>query len=315
MTQGLFEAARGLAGSDPLSHVLQHPIKVIEAHLPGPLAPNGVITLLSNQMVTMLVAALLLLIFVPIFVRKRRDTTETGKLVPAGFGNFFEAVCTYLRDDVAKPALGPYTDKFIKFIWTIFFFVLTMNLLGLLPIGAIAELFSKNGILPKDLHLGGTPTTNIYVTGTLAIITFVMMVFNGLRYGGKAYLAHFAPGPNIVIKAAMVPLEIISTVAKVFALALRLFAANTAGHILLAVLVSLAVLAVQSLGLGFGLPLAVVIVIGSVAISLVEIFVAFLQAFIFTFLTALFIGMSVNLHHDDHGHEGHGHDAHPAKAH
>jgi F-type H+-transporting ATPase subunit a len=141
------------------------------------------------------------------------------------------------------------------------------------------------------------------------------MVFNGLRYGGKHYLAHFAPGPWW-IAPLIVPVEIIGTFAKVIALALRLFAANVAGHILMGVLISLAVLAVKSLG-AVGFPVALLVVAGSVAISMVEIFVAFLQAFIFTYLTALFIGLSVNVHHEEHGHgevargsQGHGAAAH-----
>ncbi len=280
----------GYVADDPLSHILQHPLKVIEAHLPGPFAPNGVVTVLSDQIVMMIVAGLLLMMFLPLFVRKRRDNTETGRLVPTGSGNFIELVCQYLRD-VARPSLGKHTDRFIKYLWSVFFFILTMNLIGLVPVGSV---------MPKafGVHIGGTPTTNIYITATLALLTFILMVFNGLRFGGKEYLAHFAPGPWW-IAPLIVPVEIIGTVAKVVALALRLFAANVAGHILLAVLIGMVVMSLKSLGMVFGLPVALLVVAGSVVISMVEIFVAFLQAFIFTYLSALFIGMSVNLHHDD----------------
>ncbi|MEM7582382.1 MAG: F0F1 ATP synthase subunit A [Acidobacteriota bacterium] len=282
----------GNVGGDPLSHILPHPLKVIEAHLPGPLTPNGVITVLSDQIVMMIASGLLLMIFMPLFVRKRRDDTETGRLVTTGAGNFIEMVCQYLRDDVARPSLGKHTDRFIKYLWSVFFFILTMNLIGLVPFGSVTpKIF--NG-----LHIGGTPTTNIYITATLAILTFILMVFNGLRFGGKDYIAHFAPGPWW-IAPLIVPVEIIGTVAKVVALALRLFAANVAGHILVAVLIGLIVLSLKSLGMVFGLPVALIVVAGSVVISMVEIFVAFLQAFIFTYLSSLFIGMSVNLHHDD----------------
>lgn len=287
---------RMIAGDDPLAHVLPHPLKTIEAHLPFPFAPEGKITLLSDQIAILILSGLLLMIFLPIWVRRRRDTSETGRLVPTGPANALEAICDYLREKVARPSLGAYTDHFIKYLWSAFFFVLTMNLLGLVPFAAIMPSLT-------GLHIGGTPTTNIYVTGTLAAMTFVLMVFNGIRYGGKAYFAHFAPGPWWMAPL-IVPVEIIGTFAKVIALALRLFAANVAGHILMAVLISLAVLAVTSLGLA-GLPVALVVVIGSVAISLVEIFVAFLQAFIFTYLTALFIGLSVNVHHDEHHGDGH----------
>jgi F-type H+-transporting ATPase subunit a len=173
-----------------------------------------------------------------------------------------------------------------------------VNILGLLPIPVISNLF--------HLHLGGTATGNIWMTATLAVTTMFMMVVNGLRLGGKAYLAHFCPGP-IWLAPLLVPVEIIGLIAKVFALAVRLFANMIAGHILLAVLLSF-IMSAGSVSTGLGLGVGVVVVAGSVAINLLELFVAFLQAFIFTFLTTLFISMSVVLHHD--GHEGaHGHGA------
>jgi F-type H+-transporting ATPase subunit a len=137
------------------------------------------------------------------------------------------------------------------------------------------------------------------MTATLAIVTMFMMVVNGLRIGGKAYLAHFCPGP-LWLAPLLVPVEIIGLIAKVFALAVRLFANMIAGHILLAVLLSF-IMAAGAKSAGFGLLIGVIVVSGSVAINLLELFVAFLQAFIFTFLTTLFIGMSIVLHHDDHG--------------
>ena len=174
-----------------------------------------------------------------------------------------------------------------------FFFVLMVNLLGLLPLHPVGNLF--------HVHLGGTATGNIWVTATLAILTMLLMVFNGLRFGGKAYLAHFCPGP-LWLAPLLIPLEIIGIFAKTFALAVRLFANMLAGHILLGVLVGLILSAIASLGVAGGLGVAVITVAGALAISLLEILVAFLQAFIFSFLTAVFIGMSVNVHHDDAGH-------------
>ena len=101
-------------------------------------------------------------------------------------------------------------------------------------------------------HLGGTATGNIWMTATLAVMTMVMMVVNGLRLGGKAYLAHFCPGP-LWLAPLLVPVEIIGLIAKVFALAVRLFANMIAGHILLAVLLSFILAAgAKSTGLGLG---------------------------------------------------------------
>src|SRR6185369_341606 len=234
---------------------------------------------------------------VPMIVKRRRGKSGVDALVPTGAANGLEAVCDYLRKEVAEPALGEHTDRFIKYIWSVFFFVLTVNILGLLPIPAVSNLLGT--------HLGGTATGNIWMTATLALITMGMMVINGLRLGGKSYLAHFCPGP-LWLAPVLVPVEIIGLIAKVFALAVRLFANMIAGHILLAVLLSFIMLAgAKSTGLGLGI--GSVVVASSVAINFLELFVAFLQAFIFTFLTTLFIGMSVVLHHDDHhaGHEGH----------
>jgi F-type H+-transporting ATPase subunit a len=282
---------------NPLEHVVQHPLIQRSASL-GPLSQGGKITLLSDQITMMMLAGLLLVLFVPAIVRRRRAASGVGSMVPTGFGNFIEAVCEYLRKEVAQPNLGEHTDRFIKYIWSLFFFILTVNLLGLLPIPAVSKLFG--------VHLGGTATGNVWVTGTLALMTMAMMVVNGLRLGGRHYLAHFSPGP-IALAPLMVLVEIIGLIAKIFALCVRLFANMIAGHILLAVLVGFIGMAAAALGAGGGLGIAVPVVLGSAAINMLEIFVAFLQAFIFTFLTTLFIGQSVVFHHSEHG-DGHGHE-------
>jgi len=277
---------------NPLEHIVQHPLIERPANL-GPLTPNGVVTVFSDQIAMLILAGALLICFVPMMVRRRRGKAGVDAMVPTGSANALEFVCDYLRKELAEPALQQHTDRFIKYIWSVFFFVLTVNLLGLLPIPAISAL--------AGTHLGGTATGNVWVTATLAVITMGMMVINGLRLGGKHYIAHFCPGP-IWMAPLLVPVEIIGLIAKVFALAVRLFANMIAGHILLAVLLSF-IMAAGATSAALGLGIAVPVVLGSVAINMLELFVAFLQAFIFTFLTALFIGMSVVFHHDDHHHE------------
>jgi F-type H+-transporting ATPase subunit a len=279
---------------NPLEHIVQHPLVEQPANW-GFLTPNGRVTVFSDQIAMVLLAGLLLMALLPRWARRKRGGGVVGAMVPRGFGNFLEATCQYIREEVARPALHQYTDRFIPYIWTVFFFVLTVNLLGLLPIPSVSSLFG--------VHLGGTATGNIWMTAALALVTMGMMVVNGLRIGGTAYLAHFCPGP-IWMAWLLIPVEIIGLIAKVFALAVRLFANMIAGHILLAVLLSFIMAAgAKSAGMGYGIAVPVV---GSVAINLLELFVAFLQAFIFTFLTTLFIGMSIVLHHDD---------AHEAAAH
>ena len=198
---------------NPLDHIIQHPLITRPAHL-GPLTPNGHITLLSNHIVMMITTAVLLMIVLPLFVRKRRadpgaDEVES-LVVPAGGGNFLEVVCEFLRKEVAEPTLHEYTDRFIKYIWTLFFFVLANNLLGLIPIASLKPV--------TGVHLGGTATGNIWVTGTLAVMTFLMMVVNGLRIAGWHYFEHFCPGP-LWLAPLLVPIEIVGQVAKAFALA------------------------------------------------------------------------------------------------
>ncbi len=281
--------------ANPLEHVVQHPVVQQDADL-GFLTPEGKISILTNQTAMLIAAGLLLILFVPMMVRRRRGTDAVGQLVPTGSANFIEMICEYLRKEVAQPNLGEHTDRFIKYIWSAFFFVLTCNLLGLLPIAAITPLFGA--------HIGGTATGNVWVTATLALLTLLLMVFNGLRLGGMHYLAHFCPGP-LWLAPILVPVELAGLVAKIFALSVRLFANMLAGHILLAVLLGFILSAGQSSpALGFGI--AIPAVLGSVAITLLEIFVAFLQAFIFTFLTCLFIGQSVVFHHGDEHGEHHG---------
>jgi F-type H+-transporting ATPase subunit a len=283
----------------PLEHVVQHPLIQREVAV-TPLTPNGSITVFSDQIAMLALAGLLLIALVPMMVKRRLSKAGVDAMVPTGAANGLEAVCDYLRREVAQPVLFEHTDRFIKYIWSVFFFVLTVNVLGLLPIPVVSKLFGT--------HLGGTATGNIWTTATLALVTMIMMVFNGLRLGGKSYLAHFCPGP-LWLAPLLVPVEIIGLIAKIFALAVRLFANMIAGHILLAVLLSF-ILAAGTISTGLGLGVGALVVAGSVAINFLELFVAFLQAFIFTFLTTLFIGMSVVFHHDDHHAEGHHEAAH-----
>jgi len=253
----------------------------------------------------MLLAAVLLILLLPRFMRIPAAGDDVQRLTPRGSRNAIEAICTFLREFVARPNLGAYTDEYIVYVWSLFFFILTCNLLGLLPLAPITK-----AIFGLPHGVAGTATGNIWVTGTLAVCTLLMVVVNGLRKHGLRYVAHFFMGPfpiNVLIGI----LEMIGLLAKCFALAIRLFANMVAGHILLAVLLSFIAMA-GAVSVAVGLAIALPVVLGSVAIMMLELFVAFLQAFIFTFLTTVFIGMAVNIHGEDHGH---GHEAeHPRES-
>lgn len=274
-----------LAATDPLDHVVQHTaVQVGEGLWSFPIV--------SNHIIMQLLAAGLLVYFIPKFVQMRAGGDEIGRLVPRGFGNAIEMICHMLRETIFRPNLGKYTDTFAPYLWSAFFFVWTCNLLGMLP---LSDWFF---FIPGH-QIGGTSTGNIYITGALAASTFFMCVFNGLRYHGFGYVRHFfigPPGLNIVIAV----LEMLGMLFKTTALAVRLFANMIAGHVLLAVLLSFVGGAIAALGWGPGVLVGIAVMAFQVGINFLELLVAFLQAFIFTVLTTVFIGLAVNIGHDNH---------------
>jgi F-type H+-transporting ATPase subunit a len=182
----------------------------------------------------------------------------------------------------------------MPYIWSAFFFILTCNVLGLIPLADWTK--------PIAPHvLGGTSTGNVMVTAALALATLGMIVVNGLRLHGLNYVKHFFMGPP-GLNAFIAVLEVIGLIAKTFALTMRLFANMIAGHVLLAVLLGFIGMAWAAMGAAGGLAISIPVILGSVAINFLELFVAFLQAFIFTFLSAMFIGEAINIRHD-HEHE------------
>jgi F-type H+-transporting ATPase subunit a len=284
-----------LAAASPLEHVIDHPIVK---------GANGWYYV-TNHMVMMIIAALLMLIIFPLITRPYRD----GKLVPTGSRNFFEAIMMFIRNDVAKPVLGDDTDRFMPFLWTLFFFILFNNLLGLLPLEPLTAPIMKAITGNDHAHaVYGTATANLWVTGTLAFVSWVVIQISGIRANGfGTYCKHFLGGAPIYMAPVMLPVEIMGMFVKPVALAIRLFANMTAGHILLAVLASFTG-AAAAVGYGAMIGIGIPVVLGSVAIMCLELFVAFLQAYIFTFLTSLFIGQLVVHEHEHHEGEGGHHD-------
>lgn len=233
----------------------------------------------SNHMFMVTLAAVMLIVLLPLAVR--------GKgLVRRGFGNLIETVCVFIREDMVRPFLGDTTDKHIGFVWTMFFFVLTLNLLGMVPLGKFVTLLTG-----RENHLGGTATANIWVTGSLALVAFFSIHIFGMRQQGVwGYVRNFAPH----VPWPMVPfiyfLEVVGAIVKPFALAIRLFANMLAGHVVLGTLLGL-IFMFKNYFVGAAT------VIGVVLMSLLELFIAFLQAYIFTFLTTIFIGFAVKPEH------------------
>ncbi len=263
-----------LASNDPLSHVVQHDLFKVP----------GTGFSVSNHMLMMFIAGISLLLILPQVARQR-------SMVPTGGRNFLESICVFIRDEVARPVLGERTDRYIIFIWNTFFFILLCNLLGMIPLDSIIYLVSGANVQ----HIGGTATANIWVTGALATVAFFMIHISGIREQGlSTYLKNFIPHVPLPLVPVMYILEIIGALVKPFALAIRLFANMLAGHTVLGALIGLAFISSQ---LAVKAPTSIAVVLGCAAFSLLELFVAFLQAYIFTYLMTMFIGAAVHPSH------------------
>lgn len=294
------------SGNSPLGHVKDHWVYR---------TPSGY--WLWSAHVGMIVLSGILTILIFLFVGRKiatgPESQGTDRYVTKGaFAHMIEVICVYLRDVVVKPILGDRTDRFISFLWTLFFFILINNILGLMPIMDLIELVNHFLEKPGEhgggipLFIGGTATANIWVTGALAIMSFFVINIAGMReLGVIGYLKHLTGGAPAYIAPIMVPVEIIGTFVKPFALMVRLFANMNGGHILLATLISMFVGMSFRLGVLPGTAISLPSLALAFAIYFLEIFVAFIQSFIFMFLTAIFIGQLS--HHGDEHHEEEGH--------
>jgi F-type H+-transporting ATPase subunit a len=225
------------------------------------------------------VAMLLLLIIIPLAARPKN-------LSPKGIQNLVESVCVFLREELAKPILKDHTDKYIGFIWTVFFFILSLNLLGMIPSEKIFFLLTG-----KEGRFGGPATADIWITGAMAIIAFVMSNISGIREQGlRRYITNIAPSVPGWLMPIVYFVEIISMLVRPFTLAIRLFANIVAGHILIATFIGLI-----SVFKNYGA--ATASVLSAAALSVLELLVAFVQAYIFTFLSALYISFSISPEH------------------
>jgi len=246
------------------------------------LGPLGAVDLAPTKHVVLLVLAALicLAVFIPLAMAARRR--HRGK-APGGFAGAMEALVLYFRDEVVRRNIGHGADAYTPYILTLFFFILVMNLLGLVP-------------------WGGSATGNLGVTAALAVMTLVLVEVSGMKtLGAAGYLKtifYTPPGMHPVGQALMLvimtPVEIMGKLAKPFALAVRLFANMTAGHTLvLSLLGIIFVFANMTLG-RWGIAAGSVAM--SSAIMVLEVFVAFLQAYIFAMLTAVFVGLIRHAH-------------------
>ena len=220
----------------------------------------------KNVMTMILVAILMFILFRSLAVSYKK------RKIPTGFGRVLEPLVIYVRDEMAKPNIGPNYRKYMGFLLTVFFFIWILNLLGMTPLGV-------------------NVTGNIAVTFALALCTFFIVQFSG----NKSYWKHifWMPGVPWPMKILLAPIEVLGLFVKPFSLMIRLYANITAGHVIIMTLLGLIVIFKNWIAgpafFGF-----------TIFISVIELLVAFLQAYIFTLLSALYIGMAVEEHDEHH---------------
>lgn len=219
------------------------------------------------------------LLMIWLFTSIARAYAKRGQDAPKGIQSFFEPIIVFIRDEVAKPYLGNKANKYLPYLLTVFFFIWILNMLGLIP------------FFPGSANVTG----NIGVTLVLALLTFLITQFSG----NKHYWKHiFAPDVPKWMYIIVVPVEILGMFTKPFALMVRLFANITAGHIIILSFVSLIfIFGNAGQNLGGGLIGSVVTIAFGLFMNFMELLVAAVQAFIFTVLSAVFIGSAVEEHH------------------
>ncbi len=279
-----------LAASNPVDHITDHAIN----H-----------QMMFSNVTLMLIVASIVTMLIVIPAAKKIATGEARTLddfrAQGAMANFVEVVCLYLREEVFRPILRHETDRYIPILWTFFWFILVCNVLGLMPFGDLT-----GGIFGLNHHhgFGGTATQSIWVTGALAFLAFLLINGVALAKDPVGYFKHMTGGAPWYMWPIIIPVEFAGVFVKPVALALRLFANMSGGHIMLAVLFSFVPSLIKALGpAGYGL--ALIPIAGATAIYMLEVLVAFIQAFIFTFLTGMFLGQLIV--HGDHDHdEAHG---------
>jgi F-type H+-transporting ATPase subunit a len=268
-------------------HLLDHirdarEIELPGGHLPLPQFPpvhigGTEIDLSMTKVVFFMLFSSFILVTVAVYAARQYRKS----LVPTGLANLIELVVVFFRDEVALPNMGPAGLVYLPYLLSTFFLILIMNLFGLIPYGA-------------------TATSNIAVTGGLATVAFIMIQVSAIRAQGlKQYLHHMTGGVHWALWPIMIPIEVLGLFTKPFALCMRLFANMSGGHIVLLSLFGL-------IFLFRSLAVAPVSVVFALAINMLELFVAFLQAYVFTMLTSLFMGLGIQAEVHEEAHEQHG---------
>ena len=300
---GAEAAAEGFnAGAVIIEHVansgLDHPL----IHLP---TIAGIDFSVTKHVFMLWVVAATVFLVVTLTVRRylRQD-----RLVPTGFMNGLESVVEFIRDTVVAPSIGAkWTNTWTPLLLTLFVFILSANAIGMIPVFEVLGLlnhyvfhFGEESFLALVLHGGSTATANFNVTAALAVISFFAIIVAGSKaHGAVQHWKNLVPhGVSPALAVALIPIEILGMLVRPFALTMRLAANMTGGHIAILAILSFVFIftemAGQAVGLGIGVLFSVPLAVG---ISALEIIVILVQAYVFTLLSAVFIGMAIHAHH------------------
>jgi len=301
------EAAHGAAekfnaGDTIIHHVANSSHEDALFHLPTIAGIDFSVT--KHVFMLWLVAAT---VFVVITWAVRRYLRQ-DRMIPSGFMNGLEAVVEFVRDDIVQPNVGKkWVATWAPLILTFFFFILAANAIGLIPIFDVLGLADyyvlhtgEHSFIKRLLHGGTTATANFNVTAALATITFGAIIAAGVKAHGfvKHWMNLVPHGLAWPIYILLIPIEIMGMFVRPFALTMRLAANMTGGHIAILAILSFVFLFAEmggaSAGVGAGLIASVPLAVG---ISALEIIVVLVQAYVFTLLTAVFVGMAIHVHH------------------
>ena len=290
------------AGETIIHHVANSPISDPLIHLPKIL---GIDLSVTKHVMMLWVVAVLLFLVVTAAVRRY---LKQDRMIPSGFMNGLEAVVVFIRDEIVQPNVGKkWVSTWAPLLLTFGFFIFTANVIGLIPIFDVLGLLDhfvlhtgEDSLVKHLMHGGTTATANYNVTAALATITFGAIIVAGSKAHGvvKHWMNLVPHGLAWPIYILLIPIEIMGMFVRPFALTMRLAANMTGGHIALLALLSLVFLFAEiggrAAGIGAGVVMTLPLAIG---ISLLEVIVVLVQAYVFTLLTAVFVGMAIHVHH------------------
>lgn len=253
--------------------------KIVELNQEGNVVGLPIDISITKAVAGIFVSVIVLLL---IFLNIAKTAKKSANQAPAGMQNLFEPIILFVRDDIAKPAIGEKKfEKFMPFLLSVFFFILINNLLGLIPV----------------FPFGANVTGNIAVTLVLAVFTFLITTFSTNKHYWKEIYNPDVPWWLKFPVPLMPIVELTGVLTKPFVLMIRLFANMLAGHLIVTVFVSLIFIFARLFGVEAGLGISVVSVLFSVFMLMLDILVSFVQAYVFTFLSAMYFGMASPEHH------------------